>query len=55
MCRPRSETALEEWIGERLSTEQQSRLSAFAVGPLMDEIGDDTERNRNERENAGAA
>ncbi len=41
-------TALEQWTAERLSTEEQSRISEFAVGPLTDEIGDDTEKNPNE-------
>ena len=41
-------TALEQWTAERLSPEEQSRISEFAVGPLTDDIGDDTEKNPNE-------
>ncbi|MGB8412590.1 MAG: DNA primase [Candidatus Binatus sp.] len=41
-------TALEQWTAERLSAEEQSRISEFAVGPLTDDIGDDTEKNPNE-------
>ncbi|HEY9158854.1 DNA primase [Candidatus Binatus sp.] len=41
-------TALEQWTAERLSAEEQSRISEFAVGPLTDDIGGDTEKNPNE-------
>ena len=41
-------TALEQWTAERLSAEEQSRISEFAVGPLTDDIGDDTEKNPSE-------
>ena len=43
-------TALEQWIAERLSAEEQSRISELAVGPLTDDLGDDTEKNLNELE-----
>ena len=43
-------TALEQWTAERLSAEEQSRISEFAVGPLSDDIGDDTQKNPNELE-----
>ncbi len=35
-------TALEQWIAERLSPEEQGRVSEFAVGPLDDEVEDET-------------
>jgi DNA primase len=41
-------TALEQWTAQQLSPEEQSRISEFAVGPLTDDIGDDTEKNPNE-------
>jgi len=47
-------TALEQWIAERLSPEEQSRISEFAVGPLTDDIGDDTQKNPNELEKCRA-
>ncbi len=47
-------TALEQWIAERLSAEEQSRISEFAVGPLTDDIGGDTEKTPNELEKCRA-
>ncbi len=47
-------TALEQWTAERLSAEEQSRISEFAVGPLSDDIGDDTKKNPNELEKCRA-
>ncbi len=47
-------TALEQWIAERLSPEEQSRIGEFAVGPLTDDIGDDTQKNPNELEKCRA-
>jgi DNA primase len=47
-------TALEQWTAERLSAEEQGRVSEFAVGPLTDDIGDDTEKNPNELEKCRA-
>ena len=35
-------TALEEWIADRLTPEEQGRVSEFAVGPLNDEVADET-------------
>ena len=35
-------TALEEWIADRLTPEEQGRVSEFAVGPLNDEVEDET-------------
>ena len=35
-------TALEEWIADRLTTDEQGRVSEFAVGPLNDEVEDET-------------
>ena len=47
-------TALERWTAERLSAEEQSRISEFAVGPLTDDIGDDTQKNPGELEKCRA-
>jgi len=47
-------TALERWTAERLSAEEQSRVSEFAVGPLTDDIGDDTQKNPDELEKCRA-
>ena len=47
-------TALERWTAERLSAEEQSRVSEFAVGPLTDDIGDDTQKNPGELEKCRA-
>lgn len=47
-------TALEQWTAERLSAEEQGRISEFAVGPLTDDIGDDTQKNPNELEKCRA-
>ncbi len=47
-------TALEQWIADRLSPEEQSRISEFAVGPLSDDIGDDTQKNPNDLEKCRA-
>jgi hypothetical protein len=41
-------TALEPWIADRLSADEQGRVSEFAVGPLTDELDDDIEKNPNE-------
>jgi DNA primase len=41
-------TALEEWITDRLTTEEQGRVSEFAVGPLTDELDDDLQKDRSE-------
>jgi len=41
-------TALEEWIADRLTTEEEGRVSEFAVGPLTDELDDDIQRDRSE-------
>jgi len=37
-------TALEQWIADRLSADEQGRISAFAVGPLTDEAEDDSDK-----------
>ena len=37
-------TALEEWIADRLTAEEQGRVSEFAVGPLNDEVVDETQK-----------
>ena len=47
-------TALEQWTAERLSAEEQGRISEFAVGPLTDDLGDDTQKNPNELEKCRA-
>ena len=36
--------ALEQWLAERLTPEQQSGVSAIAVGPLIDSLARDTEK-----------
>jgi hypothetical protein len=41
-------TALEQWTADRLTAEEQGRVSEFAVGPLNDDLADDTEKNPNE-------
>jgi len=38
-------TALEQWIADRLSADEQGRVSEFAVGPLKDEIDNDPEKS----------
>ena len=38
-------TALEQWIADRLSVDEQGRVSEFAVGPLKDEIDNDPEKS----------
>ncbi len=38
-------TALEEWLSERLTVEEQSRVSEIAVGPLTDELDRDTQKD----------
>src|SRR5208283_2253602 len=35
-------TALEQWVADRLSPEEQGRISEFAVAPLTDEVEDET-------------
>jgi DNA primase len=35
-------TALEQWVADRLSPDEQGRVSEFAVGPLNDEVEDET-------------
>jgi len=37
-------TALEQWIADRLTAEEQGRVSEFAVGPQNDEIEDETQK-----------
>ena len=37
-------TALEEWIADRLTADEQGRVSEFAVGPLNDEVVDETQK-----------
>jgi DNA primase len=41
-------TALEQWIAERLTADEQGRVSEFAVGPLTDEIADDIQKDRSD-------
>ena len=41
-------TALEQWVADRLSPDEQGRISEFAVGPQTDELDDDIEKNPNE-------
>ncbi len=37
-------TALEQWIADRLTADEQSRVSEFAVGPQTDEVEDETQK-----------
>jgi hypothetical protein len=39
---------LEQWIADRLTEEELGRVSEFAVGPLRDDLADDTEKNPDE-------
>jgi DNA primase len=49
LCRTdESYTALESWIADRLTADEQNRVSEFAVGPLSDELADDTQKDRSE-------
>ena len=41
-------TALEHWIADRLTADEQGRVSEFAVGPLTDDIADDIQKDRSE-------
>ena len=41
-------TALEQWIADRLTADEQGRVSEFAVGPLTDDIADDIQKDRSE-------
>ncbi len=47
-------TALEEWIADRLSTEEQGRISEFAVGPQTDEVEDETQKYSSDLEKCRA-
>ena len=37
-------TALEQWIADRLTADEQGRVSEFAVGPRNDEVEDETQK-----------
>ena len=37
-------TALEQWIADRLTADEQGRVSEFAVGPSNDEVEDETQK-----------
>ena len=50
LCRTDEAYTALRWIAERLSPEEQSRISEFAVGPLTDDIGDDTQKNPDDLE-----
>lgn len=46
LCRIDEEySALEQWLSERLSAEEQSRISEIAVGPLTDPLEKDTQKD----------
>jgi DNA primase len=47
-------TALEEWIADRLTAEEQGRVSEFAVGPLNDEVVDETQKPSSDLEKCRA-
>ncbi len=46
--------ALEEWIADRLTAEEQGRVSEFAVGPTTDEVEDETQKVSNDLEKCRA-
>ena len=37
-------TALEQWVADRMTADEQGRVSEFAVGPLNDEVEDETQK-----------
>jgi DNA primase len=46
LCRTDEEySALEQWISERLTAEEQSRISEIAVGPLTESLEKDTQKD----------
>jgi hypothetical protein len=46
LCRTDEEYgALDQWLSERLSPEEQSRISEIAVGPLVDPLEKDTQKD----------
>ncbi|HLX04810.1 MAG TPA: toprim domain-containing protein, partial [Candidatus Binatus sp.] len=47
-------TALEQWIADRLTSDEQGRVSEFAVGPLNDEVVDETQKVSSELEKCRA-
>ena len=47
-------TALEEWIADRLTAEEQGRVSEFAVGTSSDEVEDETQKVPNDLEKCRA-
>jgi DNA primase len=47
-------TALEEWIADRLTAEEQGRVSEFAVGPSAEEVEDETQKVSNDLEKCRA-
>jgi DNA primase len=47
-------TALEEWIADRLTADEQGRVSEFAVGPSADEVEDETQKVSNDLEKCRA-
>jgi DNA primase len=47
-------TALEEWIADRLTNDEQGRVSEFAVGPSSDEVEDETQKVSNDLEKCRA-
>jgi DNA primase len=47
-------TALEQWIADRLTADEQGRVSEFAVGPQTDEVEDETQKYSNDLEKCRA-
>ena len=47
-------TALEEWVADRLTADEQGRVSEFAVGPTADEVEDETQKVSNDLEKCRA-
>jgi DNA primase len=47
-------TALEEWVADRLTADEQGRVSELAVGPTADEVEDETQKVSNDLEKCRA-
>ena len=47
-------TALEQWIADRLTTDEQGRVSEFAVGPQTEEVEDETQKYSSDLEKCRA-
>ncbi len=47
-------TALEQWIADRLTADEQSRVSEFAVGPQTEDVEDETQKYSSDLEKCRA-